>query len=139
MTANRWADTIRWLLDDLVSAGIDEFEIKQGEFRLHLTREPGTAGHIVSAPGEQQTFERRGPVIQTPVAGIFYRAASPTAEPFVSEGQEIQPGQVVGLIEAMKVFNEIVAEHGGVVARFIVPNGQLVKAGDGLVELEPPA
>ena len=138
MTMSRWADTIRWLLDDLATAGVDEFEIRQGDFRLHLTREPGTVGLTVAQGGDQPFFERRGPVISTPVGGIFYRAATPNADPFVSEGQEIQPGQVIGVIEAMKVFNEIIADHGGVIARFIVPNGQLVKAGDGLVELEPP-
>lgn len=80
-----------------------------------------------------------GPTIVAPLAGIFYRAASPGAEPFVREGDEIAPGQPVGLIEAMKVFNEVRADRGGRVVRFLVDNGQLVRAGDPLLELEEPA
>ena len=80
--------------------------------------------------------ERQGPTVDAPLGGVFYRAASPTSDPYAREGDSVEAGQVIGLIEAMKVFNEIHADQAGTVKRFLVNNGQLVQAGAPLVELE---
>lgn len=73
--------------------------------------------------------------IGSPYPGTFYRRPSPDAEPYVGEGDTVRPGDVVGLVELMKNFLEVVSEHEGVVERFLVANGDLVDAGQPLLEL----
>lgn len=72
----------------------------------------------------------------SPMTGVFYRAPSPDAPPFVEAGDIIEVGQTIGLIEAMKVFSEVPAEAGGRVAEIVAPNGKLVQADEVLVLLE---
>ncbi len=72
-----------------------------------------------------------------PLTGIFYASPSPTAPPFVAVGQEIVAGQVIGLIEAMKLFNEIKSDASGRISRILVDNGALVKAKQTLIEVVP--
>jgi acetyl-CoA carboxylase biotin carboxyl carrier protein len=67
------------------------------------------------------------------MTGIYYSSSSPTAPPFVKEGEPVSAGQVVGLIEAMKVFNEIVAPTSGRVLKIVAESGQLVNPGDALL------
>ena len=73
--------------------------------------------------------------VESPYPGTFYRRPSPEAEPYVREGDAVRPGDVVGLVELMKNFLEVVSEHEGRVKRFLVENGDLVDAGQPLLEL----
>ncbi|OGR95333.1 MAG: acetyl-CoA carboxylase, biotin carboxyl carrier protein [Elusimicrobia bacterium RBG_16_66_12] len=73
-----------------------------------------------------------GPTIKSPMMGIFYRAPSPSSPPFVKDGEPVKPGQVICMIEAMKVFNEIKAEFPCVLVNVLVENGKPVKAGQDL-------
>jgi acetyl-CoA carboxylase biotin carboxyl carrier protein len=134
-----WPHALRSLLRELAASGVEEFEFASGETRLRVRRQPGRGAARSASVSALAAPPMLGPTIVAPLAGIFYRAASPGAEPFVREGDEIAPGQPVGLIEAMKVFNEVRADRGGRVVRFLVDNGQLVRAGDPLLELEEPA
>lgn len=72
-----------------------------------------------------------------PVVGVFYRAASPDAAPFVEIGDRVVPGQVLCILEAMKLMNEITSEDAGVVVRILPENGALVALGDDLMWIEP--
>lgn len=74
--------------------------------------------------------------ITSPMVGVFYRAPSPDSPPFVEVGSVVEDGQTVGLVEAMKVFNEIVAEMHGRVVALPAQNAQLVQHGETLVILE---
>ena len=74
-----------------------------------------------------------GTPISSPMTGIYYASPSPTSAPFVKEGESVSAGQVVGLIEAMKVFNEITATVSGKVIRVVAESGQLVQPGDPLL------
>jgi acetyl-CoA carboxylase biotin carboxyl carrier protein len=65
--------------------------------------------------------------------GIFYRAPSPSSPPFVKEGEAVKPGQILCMIEAMKVFNEIKAEYPCTVLKVLLENGKPVKAGQDLL------
>ena len=69
------------------------------------------------------------------MTGIYYSAPSPGSPPFVKEGDSVSAGQVIGLIEAMKVFNEIPAPTSGVVSKIVAESGQLVNFGDPLLYL----
>jgi biotin carboxyl carrier protein len=74
--------------------------------------------------------------ITTPLPGTFYRRPNPGADPYVSEGDEVKSGDVVGLIEIMKSFHEIHSDAEGRVARFLVENTDLVDAGQAIIVLE---
>jgi acetyl-CoA carboxylase biotin carboxyl carrier protein len=75
--------------------------------------------------------------VTAPLTGVWYPAPSPGARPYVNEGDEVAAGQVVGLIEAMKLFNEIKSDLAGRVTRICSENGALVKAKQPLIEVEP--
>jgi biotin carboxyl carrier protein len=73
--------------------------------------------------------------IKSPYPGTFYRRPSPEADPYVSEGDRVGPGDVVGLVEIMKNFHEVTSDLEGVVERFLVENEDLVEAGQDVVAL----
>ena len=75
--------------------------------------------------------------VKAPLTGIFYAAPSPASPPYVTPGQHISVGQVIGLIEAMKLFNEIKSDQAGRVVRVVAETGKLVKAKQPLIEVEP--
>ena len=83
-----------------------------------------------SAPVEQAPA---GIPVSSPMTGIFYGAPSPSAPPFVKEGDTVNAGAVVGLIEAMKVFNEIVAPQSGIVRKIVAKSGEVVNPGEPLL------
>jgi acetyl-CoA carboxylase biotin carboxyl carrier protein len=74
--------------------------------------------------------------ITSPLPGTFYRRPSPEADPYVSEGDEVKPGDVVGLVEIMKSFHEIHSDAAGRVVRFLIENSDLVDAEQGIIVLE---
>jgi acetyl-CoA carboxylase biotin carboxyl carrier protein len=73
--------------------------------------------------------------IKSPLPGTFYRRPSPDAEPFVNEGDRVEPGHVVGLVEIMKSFHEVKAEDSGVLGRFLVDSEDAVEAGQDIAVL----
>jgi acetyl-CoA carboxylase biotin carboxyl carrier protein len=75
--------------------------------------------------------------IKSPLPGTFYRRPNPQADPYVSEGDEVKAGDVVGLVEIMKSFHEIHSDAEGRVARFLVENSDLVDAGQDIIVLRP--
>ena len=93
------------------------------------TGEPSTAGR------DPATTAR--PSIKAPLTGIFYASPAPGSAPYVQVGGEVAVGQVIGLIEAMKLFNEIKSDLAGRVVKVIPESGTLVKAKQPLVEVEP--
>jgi acetyl-CoA carboxylase biotin carboxyl carrier protein len=74
--------------------------------------------------------------IKSPLPGTFYRRPNPDADPFVSEGDAVQSGEVIGLVEIMKSFHEVKAQESGVVGRFLVDNEDAVEAGQDLAVLD---
>ena len=77
------------------------------------------------------------PSVKAPLTGIYYGAPSPGATPYVAVGDHVSVGQIIGLIEAMKLFNEIKSDLAGRVVRICADNGALVKAKQPLIEVEP--
>ena len=76
-------------------------------------------------------------VITSPMIGTYYASPSPGEPPFVQEGDEVEVGQVIGIIEAMKIMNEITSEHDGVISKILVNNAQAVEYGQALVHITP--
>jgi acetyl-CoA carboxylase biotin carboxyl carrier protein len=91
--------------------------------------EPSTAGRDPAATAR--------PSIKAPLTGIFYASPAPGTAPYVQVGGEVAVGQVIGLIEAMKLFNEIKSDLAGRVVRVVPDSGALVKAKQPLIEVEP--
>jgi acetyl-CoA carboxylase biotin carboxyl carrier protein len=75
--------------------------------------------------------------VTAPTLGVFYRAPAPGEQPFVSEGQTIAPGDEVGLLEVMKLYNSVISTVAGTVRRICVPDGEMVEAGQTLVLVAP--
>jgi biotin carboxyl carrier protein len=103
---------------------------------------PATAPTTAEPASSAGAAPASGPRIQAvvaPLTGIFYAAPTPEAPPFVNVGVEVVVGQVIGLIEAMKLFNEIKSDIAGRVQRVVAESGQLVKARDPLIEVAPRA
>jgi acetyl-CoA carboxylase biotin carboxyl carrier protein len=101
---------------------------------------PGASAAAPSTPAATAAAPAAPPVrpsVKAPLTGIFYGAPSPGAQPYVSVGDHVAVGQIIGLIEAMKLFNEIKSDLAGRVVRVCADNGQLVKAKSPLIEVEP--
>jgi acetyl-CoA carboxylase biotin carboxyl carrier protein len=98
----------------------------------------GTAGAIAAAAASAASGAPAPakPSVKAPLTGIYYGAPSPGATAYVSVGDHVQAGQIIGLIEAMKLFNEIKSDLSGRVTRVCAENGQLVKAKQPLIEVE---
>jgi acetyl-CoA carboxylase biotin carboxyl carrier protein len=94
--------------------------------------------HLAPEPGGAPGADRLEPIV-APMVGTFYRAPSPEAPPFVKEGDFVEAGQVVCIIEAMKLFNEIQAEKRGRIARVLVENASPVEFGQPLFLLDTAA
>jgi oxaloacetate decarboxylase (Na+ extruding) subunit alpha len=143
----READRIREIIRIVQETGIGEVTIEEGETRVTIRRsDEGAAAQIgVTPPAGSSEEPEASPVlprddvirIESPMVGTFYRAAEPGADPFVQEGDPVAPGQTLGILEAMKLMNEVKAEVEAVVRRICVENAQAVEYGQLLFELEP--
>jgi acetyl-CoA carboxylase biotin carboxyl carrier protein len=96
---------------------------------------PGVAA-VAAAPAPAPLAAVR-PSVKAPLTGIYYGAPSPGATPYIAVGDHVSVGQIIGLIEAMKLFNEIKSDLAGRVVRVCADNGALVKARQPLLEVEP--
>lgn len=133
----RYRDQVESLADILDEKGLNEIEYKTSNLKIRVTRfppnsfpPPGAAvppstGTVESDKATESTPEEgTSHLIRSPIVGTFYEAASPGAAPFVSVGDRVSKGDVVCIIEAMKLMNEIEADRDGVVAELLVKNGQ---------------
>jgi acetyl-CoA carboxylase biotin carboxyl carrier protein len=134
------------LLRELAESGVTELEVSAGGASLYLRQRPGPppliGGAAVDARdaggAEAESQPGEGLVAVTaPLAGVFYGASSPEEPPYVTPGDAVEAGQVVALVEAMKVFNEIHTEVAGTVEAILVETGQAVQAGQLLMTIRP--
>ena len=135
--AGDWTAAVQELLAALQGSDVVELRYRRPGLRVRLRRQPDAAVPPASHPSAAPVGEAYHAVL-APLTGVFYRAPAPEAEPYVAVGEPIEAGRVVGLIEAMKVFNEVQADAGGCVARVLVESGSLVQQGEPLLLLDPP-
>jgi acetyl-CoA carboxylase biotin carboxyl carrier protein len=153
---------LKTLIDLVEGSGIAELEIQEGEERVRITRTP-FAGHaaaqgsrtevppataaplaspappVAPAPAVDATAPAEAPaghLVRSPMVGTFYRSAAPGASPLIEVGSRVNVGDALCIIEAMKLMNEIEADHAGVVREILVENGQPVEFGQPLVRIE---
>ncbi len=158
---------IRDLIDFIAQSGLNEVDIETKELKLHVKREPDqkvlkSAAPAVMAPPVAIAAAPAQPVVAQPVAaaaapkaekpaasgkntveikspmiGTFYRSSNPDSPPFVSVGDKVSKGQVVCIIEAMKLFNEIESEVSGTIIKAAVENSSPVEYDQVLFVVEP--
>ena len=147
---------LKTLIDLVQQSGIAELEITEGEEKVRISRGmPGVAhgtpqptpvyvtapaapaaAEAPAAPTEPAApAEPQGHVVKSPMVGTFYRQSAPGAKPFVEVGQAVKTGEPVCIIEAMKLLNEIEADHDGIIKEILVENGQPVEYGQPLFVL----
>ena len=133
----------------LSELGLSEIEASVGQIRVRLQRggvqtaaspAPAPAGasveHQVATP-PAVSDSASGVTIEAPMVGTFYRASSPTAEPYVSVGDLVKEGQILCIIEAMKLMNEIESKVAGRIVKVFVENAHPVEFGQSLFLIDP--
>ena len=143
---------VKKLIELLEESGIAEIEIREGEESVRISRQqnqvlmqpqqyshmpaPTPAAIHVPIASEPVVAEITGHQVKSPMVGTFYRASSPGAKPFVEVGDNINAGETICIIEAMKMLNQIEADRSGKVTAILIENGQPVEFGQPLFILE---
>jgi acetyl-CoA carboxylase biotin carboxyl carrier protein len=142
---------IKKLIEVLVESGVAEIEIHEGEESVRVSRfgvaaAPALAPSpqalaaasppLANVPLAQESALPPGHVVTSPMVGTFYRSPSPGAKSFVEVGQRVAERDVLCIIEAMKILNQIEADSAGVVKAILVENGQPVEFGEPLFVIE---
>ena len=141
-------DEIIRLMNETAKLKLKEVSIENGNQKIvingadvqYVAAAESAAAVVVSQPAvsaaEPVDVVTSGPVVTSPMVGVFYAAPGPEAAPFVSVGDEVKKGQVLCIVEAMKLMNEIECEYNGRIAKVLVENGQMVEYGQPLFEIE---
>lgn len=139
---------VKKLIELLEKSGIAEIEIKEGEESVRISRgntvipaiAPVISTPTIEAPAPvtptEKTTEISGHAITSPMVGTYYSKPSPDAKSFIAVGQSIQKGDVICIVEAMKIMNKIEADTSGKVVEILVTDGDAVEFGQSLVVIE---
>jgi len=140
-TSSEIIGAVRELISLMGKGGITELDLSTGDVSIRLRGASAStvvASQVQSASdtGDEESVEGDpGHMITAPMIGTFYAAPGPAESPFVQVGDEVEVGQVVGIVEAMKIMNEIVADRPGIVIEILVENAQPVEYGFPLLRL----
>ncbi|MYA36475.1 MAG: acetyl-CoA carboxylase biotin carboxyl carrier protein [Gammaproteobacteria bacterium] len=144
---------VKKLIELLETSDIAEIEIKEGEEAVRISRASSVTPVAVAAPApvaaapapapaaqaeakpEEPPAAETGNLVTSPMVGTFYRAPAPSSPPYVEVGQQIKEGDVIGIVEAMKMMNQIESEFSGVVEAILVEDGKPVEFGQPLVRV----
>ena len=144
---------VKKLMELLEQSGMSEIEIKEGEESVKISRYGNAplmtptisqqpAAIVTPSKVESTTTaadkgsEVSGNLISSPMVGTYYSAPSPSAKPFVTVGQHVNKGDTVGIIEAMKIMNQIETDHSGTVVEILVKDGEAVEFGQALIVIQ---
>ena len=142
-------DDIIRLIESVASRDITELSLDREGESLRIVRKPEVvvqagapsevaAAGVATASGKTtaaETEQDKGHIVHSPIVGTFYVAPSPTAESYVKVGDRVKKGQILCIVEAMKLMNEIESDVAGTVAEVLVENRQPVEYGEGLFKL----
>jgi len=147
---------LKTLIDLVSESNVSELEITEAEGKVRIVKSspnalaapvvyaPAPAPQAAPAPAPIEVSPAApapaaaptGHIVKSPMVGTFYRAASPGAKAFVEVGDTIKSGDTICIVEAMKILNEIEADHTGTVTKILVDNGQAVEYGQPLFVIE---
>jgi oxaloacetate decarboxylase alpha subunit len=139
------SERIRELVRLVEGSDVGELTVEDGPLRITVRKQEERPPPVVMAPqapasadGEAHEPEVSSSIrLESPMVGTFYRSPSPAQPAFVAEGDRVEVGQTLCILEAMKLFNEFKSDHAGVIRRILVENAQPVEYGQPLFELEP--
>jgi acetyl-CoA carboxylase biotin carboxyl carrier protein len=142
---NEMIESVRELISMMAKGNISELDLTTGDVSIRLRGQNGTITLPQTAAVQQVATqsapiaieEPEGNIVTSPMIGTYYSAPAPGEGPFVRVGDEIEVGQVIGIIEAMKIMNEITADHSGVIVEVMVQNAQPVEYGSPLLRVVP--
>ncbi len=144
-----WEDIADFVQDaarQMREYGLTTLDVEHHGSRVRIKIEAprvAKAGHVAVTPVMHATVSQAAAtdptdqVVTSPMIGTFYASPSPGEPAFVQEGDEVEIGQVIGIIEAMKIMNEIASEFEGTVSRILVKNAQAVEYGQPLFHIDP--
>src|SRR5215203_1498176 len=144
--ASTIVSSVRTLVDIMGAGNINELDISFGKVSIRLRSGSAVAApvSVATAPATTLTevvIDSAPPSheqhITAPMVGTFYSSPTPGAPPYVKVGDHVEVGQTVGIIEAMKIMNEIAADRAGLVTAVLIENGQAVEYGSPIVRLDP--
>lgn len=144
---------IKKIIDLIAESDVDEVSIEEGEFKIKVKKNADTAQQAPAMPvqyqmppqqasqqqpaqaesggtdsgGGEKEAEVGGDVVKSPIVGTFYRAPSPDDDPFVSVGDQVEKGQTLCIVEAMKIMNEIESEFSGEIKKILIDDGEAVE------------
>lgn len=142
----RLPDVVARIVETMRGGRIQRLVVTRGDFHLELdaraapvesVRTVPAGGSTLASDDEESDERPAAHVITSPMIGTFYTSPAPGEPPFVSVGDTITQGDTIGIVEAMKIMNEIAADRGGVVAEIVAGNGDTVEYGSPLVRLDP--
>lgn len=133
-------DKIKELIQDMGNSKLSSIEISFADgTKINMKKENNIEKSVLEPKLELQKEirkENRGQIIKSPMVGTFYLKPSPTSNPYVEIGKEIEKGETVCIIEAMKLMNEIESEYNGKITKIFVNDGESVEYGTELFEIE---
>ena len=136
-------EDIRWLFALLESEGLAEIEVHQDGSEVLVRRldptvypAPYLSGEADAGVAAEPTLPENVIPVIAPMSGAYYRAPSPESPPYVEVGQVVEAGDTIGLIEAMKLFNDVPASASGTVYELLAQNEQHVEAGQPLILIQ---
>jgi len=136
-----YAALVRGLTRDLAGTSITRLELRHGDLRVVLRRKPGAVADTpvvaVSLPDGESARPDDWRAVVAPLTGMFYGRPSPDEEAYVRLGGHVEADSIVGLIETMKMFNEVTADVAGTVRELVFESGALVEAGEPILYVEP--
>lgn len=139
-------DQIITLINTVSKSSLSSFTLEEGDMKLSLEANRGVtfadapvkvSSSVVVNNNEEITIvaEKPGELITSPLVGTFYEAQAEGSKPFVQAGDTVKKGQVIGIVEAMKLMNQIESEYDGVVDEILVSNEQMVEYGQPLIRI----
>jgi acetyl-CoA carboxylase biotin carboxyl carrier protein len=143
---------VKKLIELLQESGISEIEVHEGEESVRISRYHATGAHqtVVQVPAQGGVTNEpvqdeapppasvvdEGHIVKSPMVGIFYSSSSPDTSPFVEIGQTVKQGDILCIVEAMKIMNQIESEASGVISKIFVENGEPIEYGQALFALK---
>ena len=143
-------DLVKQLINEFENSEVFKMKVEIDDIKLELEKTPVAPVNVVSTPVVSAPTPTLAPVeqvaanepaitgtpVKSPIVGVYYASSSPTAKPYVEVGTKVKAGQVLCIVEAMKVMNEVPAPKDGVITEILVANEEVVDYGKGLVRIK---
>ena len=135
-------DFIKQIMSEFDQSNVTKMKVEIDDLKIELEKESEKVVYVKPLEKENKmvaevnTKESTGTPVKSPIVGVFYGASSPESDPYVTVGKTVKKGDIICIIEAMKVMNEVPAPKDGVITEILVANEEVVDYGKGLVRIK---